>query len=237
MPGSVEISVVVPAHNEGKYINHLFAGLGKQTFKDFEVIVVVKSPSDNTIPVARRHGARVIVQKHRNIAGARNDGARIARGGVIFFTDADSKPSADHLMLLHKAFKDKSIIAASGPVLPLERTTATLRFSYALESVYLTKLSFALGSPTIIGSNFAVRRAAFERSGGFNDSLTTYEDLDLSKRLKKLGRIIYLDGAKVRTSVRRVVAWGLPRYVGFHALNAVRYNLARKPATEYKPVR
>ncbi len=232
-----EISVIVPAFNEERYIKHLFRGLKVQTFRDFEVIVVDGNSTDGTREISKRHGATVVIDRKRNIGEARNRGVRSSSGEILLFTNADTLASSGLLMTYHELFKDKAVVAATGPLVPLEDTTRFIEFGYMFASVVLAKAAFAIGKPSISGSNFAVRRSAFKESGGFDETLFTYEDLDLAHRLRKLGAVRYVDDAVVATSSRRIAKWGIPRYILFNAGNVARYNLFHKPKEHYEPIR
>ncbi len=231
-----EVSVIVPALNEEKYIRYAFEGLSKQTFRNFEVIVVDGGSTDRTRDISRKH-ARVIVDRKEGIGRARNAGAAAARGRILVFIDADTKPSPQLLSVYSKAFADRNTVSATGPILPLEHTTEAVETGYRIVSVLFVKLTLALHRPSVIGSNFAVTREAFRKAGGFNPKLITYEDWDLSHRLHRLGRILYIDDAVVYTSVRRVAEWGIFGFFKFHVGNMFRYNLFKKPKTSYNPVR
>ena len=74
-----ELSVIIPALNEEKYIGHAIAGLRKQTFRDFETIVVDGGSIDRTCEIARGY-ARIFVHRKRGAGRARNFGAKKARG-------------------------------------------------------------------------------------------------------------------------------------------------------------
>lgn len=236
MSKSPKISVIIPAFNESKYIHNVISGLRSQTFKDFEVIVVDGKSKDNTRQIARRF-AKVLIEPKPNIGAARNTGAKQAKGDIIFFTNADTKATKNLLKIYADLFSDKNIVAASGPLTPLEKTTRFIRFGYNFASVRLAKFSFGIGQPAISGSNFAVRRSTFIKCGGFDESLFTYEDLDLTLRLKKFGKIEYVDNAVVATSTRRIVKWGVVRYILFNAGNVLRYNLFHKSKSDYEPLR
>ncbi len=231
-----EISVIIPALNEAKYIMHLFSSLEAQTFRDFEVIVVDGDSTDGTRRLASKMG-KVVIEKGKGVGRARNTGARAAKGNIIFFTNADTALSNDLLRKYHDLFRDKSIVAATGPLTPLEDVTPFIRFGYRFASFYLAKLALTIGQPSISGSNFAVRRKEFERARGFDESLITYEDLDLAKRLKRFGRVVFLNDAHVATSSRRIKAWGVTRYILFNAGNVLRYNLYHRSKSDYEPIR
>ncbi len=231
-----KISVIIPAFNEASYIAGVLSSLQKQTFKDFEVIVVDKESTDGTKDIAAKYG-KVVIEKRRGIGLARNTGVDAARGEVIFFTNADTKLAENVLETYAKAFEDEKVVAASGPLVPLEEASAFIRFGYRFASVWLAKLSFKLGKPAIAGSNFAVRKSAFNTVGGFDTGLETYEDLDLTLRLRKAGEIAYIDNAVVATSTRRIKKWGIPKYIYFNASNVIKYNLFKKSHKNYEYVR
>jgi len=232
----VKISVIIPALNEEKYIRNSLEGLKKQSFKDFETIVSDGGSSDKTRQIAKKY-ATVIIDRKKGMAAGRNAGARHAKGHILVFLDADTKPSNGLLMAYSTAFND-DIIAATGPILPLEKGVGRgVGFGYKFVSILFVKLSILFGRPSIVGSNFAVRRDIFNKVHGFDSSLRTYEDWDLSNKLKKYGKILYVDRALVYTSTRRVRAWGIWGYFVFHVDNMFRYHVLKKPKGEYPIIR
>jgi glycosyltransferase involved in cell wall biosynthesis len=232
-----EISVIIPALNEERYIGYPLEGLKSQSFRNFETIVVDGGSSDRTAQIAKKAGCRVVIHRKGDIAAARNRGVRAARGDLIMFTNADTRASKNLLGIYHELFKNKGVVAASGPLIPLEQTTRFIRFGYKFASVYLAKISYHTGKPAISGSNFIVRKSAFKKCGGFDESLVTYEDLDLAHRLAKVGEVRYVNNAVVATSTRRIVKWGVFRYILFNTSNVIRYNLFHDSNKEYEPIR
>ena len=231
-----EISVIIPALNEEKYIRHVLEGLKKQTFRDFEIIVVDGGSRDNTREIAGKM-AKVILERKKGPGVARNAGEKVSRAKLLLFLDADTQPSKDLLMSYVEIFKDKSTIAATGPIMPLENADNAVAMGYRVVSVFFVKLSILFGRPSIVGSNFAVRRTAFEKVNGFNPKMITYEDWDLSMRLKKYGRIRFIEDAVVYTSIRRISKWGILGFVKYFIGNAVRYYLFNEPKKDYGQIR
>ncbi len=231
------ISVIIPALNEEKYIKYPLSGLGKQTFRDFETIVVDGGSTDKTIDLIKGSGARVAVCKRKGIGAGRNMGATLSSGSILVFLDADTIPSRPLLASYAKVFEDPGIVAATGPIYPLEKTNARIKWGYKFVSVMFVKFTIQIGMPSVVGSNFAVRADAFRKVRGFDPKLVTYEDWDLSMKLKKLGRIVFVDDAMVRTSARRVMAWGVWGYFLFHFINMIMYNLFKTSRKHYKTIR
>lgn len=236
MAKDIEISVIIPALNEEKYISHAISGLKAQSFRKFETIVVDGGSKDRTRELARKN-ARVIMEHGRGAAGARNEGARNAKGGILLFLDADTKPTPNLLRTYHNAFEDSRIIAATGPILPLEKAKRRVLWGYKFVSIWFVRASMAVGRPSFIGSNFAIRKDAFWKAKGFDKSMMTYEDWDLSNRLKKHGRMRYLNKAVVYTSIRRINKWGVSGFFFYYLGNIFSYHVHKKPKSDYSPIR
>ena len=88
----MDASVIVPACNEEKRIAECLQSLlCQETGKSFEVILADDGSADSTIEIAKSLGknVRILKQRHRGPAAARNLGARNAKGDVLVFVDAD----------------------------------------------------------------------------------------------------------------------------------------------------
>ncbi len=231
-----EISVIIPALNEEKYIMHALGGLRRQTFRAFETIVVDGGSADRTRKIAST-AARVILERRKGPAAARNAGAKAAKGEILLFLDADTRPVPCLLETYSKAFKDRKVVVATGPILPLEDVNPEVNIGYRFVSLLFVRLSILLGRPSVVGANFAVRKKDFTAVGGFNPRLITYEDWDLSLRLKKRGKTRFINDAVVHTSIRRISEWGIFGFFKYYTGNIARYTLFKKPKRDYKAVR
>ncbi len=86
------ISVIVPTYNSAKTVHIGLASLLKQTFKDFEIIVVDDCSTDNTVETVKKISDTIkVVQLKKNIGAgpARNEGIKAAKGDYIAFLDSD----------------------------------------------------------------------------------------------------------------------------------------------------
>ena len=87
-----ELTIVVPCYNGGRFFDQMFASLDRQTFRNFEVIVVDDGSTDadtkarlQNLPV----GTSVIHQENKGLAAARNTGFKAARADIVLPLDCD----------------------------------------------------------------------------------------------------------------------------------------------------
>ena len=76
------ITVVVPTYNEEKNIERCLQALAKQTISrdSYEIIVVDGNSKDKTSEIAAKYADKVLQQVSSGVGGARNDGAKAAKG-------------------------------------------------------------------------------------------------------------------------------------------------------------
>src|SRR5262249_40260380 len=94
------ISFIVPAYNEELELSSTLGAIRaavSDVAQAFEIIVVNDASTDATPEIAERAGARVVSIHRRQIAAARNAGARAARGEYLFFIDADTRIDRIHI--------------------------------------------------------------------------------------------------------------------------------------------
>ncbi|MFH1248591.1 MAG: glycosyltransferase family A protein [archaeon] len=85
------VSIIIPAHNEERYIKKTLLSVSKQSSKNIETIVVDDCSTDNTVKVAKKYADIIIKLKKRGgVCHARNIGARKAKGSLLIFLDADT---------------------------------------------------------------------------------------------------------------------------------------------------
>ena len=84
-----EVSVVVAAYNEERWIGACLRSLRAQTHPDLEIIVVDDGSRDRTAQIIAAHGVRLVKTAHRGCGAARDAGAGVASGRVLVFLDAD----------------------------------------------------------------------------------------------------------------------------------------------------
>lgn len=166
------VSVIIPARNEAPRIARTIAAVQPQAGSDeLEIVVVDDGSSDGTGAAAERAGARVIsLGSDGNPGRARNAGARIARGGILLFLDADCTPCPGWLSAHCEAQSQGHRIVggalALAPGLPW-----TARADYYVSAYHVHPGRASGPVPHHSPANLSVERAVFERTRGFAETL------------------------------------------------------------------
>ena len=194
------ISVIVPALNEASHIEDCLRSLKDQSIKSecYEIIVVDGGSVDDTPSIARKYADKVIIQKSPGIGGARRDGAAIAKGEILAFTDADTTVPPTWLEVIEKNLEDHD--ASSGPIIFVDHSLKALIIQYWRKLYrFLSIFNFYY----IIGANMAIRRDIYWSAGG-HSNISLLDDYDLSHKLFKNGYSTVYDSEQVvYTSSRR----------------------------------
>lgn len=208
----MKVSIIVPAFNEEKLLGKTlqsiqaaliaFPMLGWET----ELIVCDNNSTDGTADVARTAGAKVVFEPINQIARARNCGAAAATGDWLIFVDADSTPSAELFKDVAKTIQSGKAIGG-GSAVRLDTTNFPARFLTGFWNATSRILHW------VAGSFIFVEASAFRELNGFSTEFFTGEELDLSKRLKRLARkrkkkVVILSEHPLLTSDRKVHLYG-----------------------------
>jgi len=224
-----EISIIIPAVNEANFIGETLDAVTKLIGR-IEIIVVDGESDDDTSTIARLRGAKVITSA-RGRGLQMHKGACAARGWVLWFLHADTIVPAGAPELILEALHDAHVVVGNFNV-RFDGPGMTARFMTWLYP-NLRKLGLSYGDSAIF-----VRREAYEQVGGFK-AFPIFEDLDLLRELRKLGRMVHVP-AMVVTSSRRFQDRGFAfTFVKWMIMQAL-YWLGFEPRTLgrfYAPVR
>jgi rSAM/selenodomain-associated transferase 2 len=216
------ISVVIPVLNEEARIGSRLDELANQSGL-VEVVVVDGGSTDGTRSrVTGREGVRLI-EAERGRASQLNAGAAVATGEVLLFLHADVALPSDAARWVHAALRNSEVVAGAfrtwtvsdlgpsrlGPLLHL----ADIRSRYS---------GLPYGDQALF-----VRRAAFAQAGGY-PAQPLMEDLELSRRLRRLGQICTVP-ARVQVSGRRFLARPIAYTLAVNVFPAL-YALGVSPA-------
>jgi glycosyltransferase involved in cell wall biosynthesis len=186
-------SIIIPCYNAVETLQSTLNSIQAQTCGDWEVICVDDGSTDATLELLQHASAQdPRIQVYQNAGKgpscARDFGAMFfANCEVIAFCDADDIWGPDKLSQLAACFADPKVDAAFGKI-------AFFQDDPALATTFSTVPSAPLSIPMLLGenpvctmSNIAVRRTAFMRTGGFDETMVHNEDLEWLIRLVGTG--------------------------------------------------
>ncbi len=188
----LKVSVIVPVKDMAETLETCLDALLNQelvTYNlDYEVIVVDDGSDDQSADVARRAGVIVYQQKNLGPAAARNAGARLARGNIFAFTDADCAPDQLWVLKIIQAFSNPEVVGIKGTYCTQQKEVVArfVQQEYAYKykrTAHFDKIDF------IDTYSAAFRKDIFMQNNGFDERFTksSVEDHEFSFRLAAKG--------------------------------------------------
>ena len=210
----MKFSIVIPTLNEEKYIGGLLDSLVKQTFKDFEVIVIDGRSKDKTKEKVMEYqndlDIRFVVAPKRGVGFQRNYGLKYVNSGDLIFFDADVTIEKDFLEKIDKYLENKPVDVLTSWFEPASDKKRD-RLIYGINNVYLEAIKHI--SPRSGGAFIYIRKEPFLKVGGFSETIVLGEDWDLIKRLDKYGcKYRRVKKPAIKVSVRRLEKEGRLHY-------------------------
>lgn len=178
-----------------------------------EIVVCNNNSTDATPKIAEAAGAKVVFEPINQIARARNTGANAATGDWLIFVDADSHPTPELFTDVADQIQSGRCMAGGCIIRMDERHFFADRVTGLwnwISRIYKWSA----------GSFIFCRTSAFREVGGFNPELFASEEIDLSKRLKKLAKqrgekIVILHKHPMLTSARKIRLYSRKEYLQF----------------------
>lgn len=201
-----KISVVVPAYNEEKYIVRTLEQI-RRILPSSELIVADDKSTDETVFLASQYADAVVESGLHRIGANRNIGARNTSESseILLFVDADTLLSEEFVRKAVEKFRDPRTVGVGCLVMPETQNFVEELFFFFLNSLII--FAKALGKSYLAGNCVAYRKRTFFEIGGFDENTKTNEDMDFSRRISKVGKLVLLP-VIVRTSRRRMAKLG-----------------------------
>ncbi len=221
---SRRVSIVIPTLNRREFLRNCLDSIFRQTFKDFEVLVVDGGSTDGTLDLVKHYKALLVFEPN-GLIKSYNKGLREAHGDFVVFVDDDVAVNKNWLERIIKNYDAGTRIAGvGGRVLGAEerRVPKQTRFSKIYNTLFYggvrrtaigkicqsgeTTRNFHLdsGHPIsvdyILGCNMSFRKHSVESIGGFDENYEPqgyYFEPDLCLRLKHKGYRIIFDPSAV----------------------------------------
>jgi glycosyltransferase involved in cell wall biosynthesis len=222
----MKVSVIVPAFNEERglagslqSIRRAMAAFDERGWAA-ELILCDNNSTDRTAAIAREHGADVVFEPRNQISRARNAGAARATGDWLVFVDADSHPSRE-------LFAEMARVVAEGRCLAGGSTVRVDATGVASTLVIGGWNAISRITRWAAGSFIFCQASVFREVGGFSLELYAAEEVDLSRRLKRLARrcnrtVVILHRHPLQTSARKKYLYTPGEHLAFMLKTIVR---------------
>jgi glycosyltransferase involved in cell wall biosynthesis len=196
------VSVVMPLHNARPYVAKAIDSILRQTFSDFEFIIVDDGSTDGSSDIAQRYAARdsrirLVRQANTGVSAASNAGISMARGEFIARMDHDDISVHTRLQQQVKYLQTHAeCVAVGGQAMFIDELGLPLRLfgvPLAHEAIDTALLStWGMFHPTMMARTEALRAI-----GGYSLEFCNLEDLDVFLKLAEFGRMANLPGVLV----------------------------------------
>jgi glycosyltransferase involved in cell wall biosynthesis len=242
-----KIAVVIPCHNAEIWIDRTIQSVFDQAYANLRVIVVDDGSSDGSIDRLRIYGDRLLLQcgPNKGACHARNEGLRLARdegATYVLFLDADdflegpmlagaaqvaATESADivlsnmHLLYPGNRREERFVYSGQFQIAPETFFEGWMRGNYFNPSAILWRLEF------------------IDQVGGWDESLSRAQDLDITLRAMFHGPRIYKneEGAAIHTRLNSAsISNNISRQATESRLRAMLGLLRRAPGTTFEPI-
>lgn len=207
----VRISVIIVSYNSEDFIEKCVSSILRNLPKDGEVIVLDNASVDKTVDQLRKFAPKIkLIKSSENLGFSKgnNKAAKEAKGEYLFFLNPDTevnKSIFDELVNFYESTPNAGIIGpklimADGKIQPSVKKLPTIlgaieEYIFSIKNAYNQYVPDGKGSvevEMIYGAAILIRRDLFEELKGFNEKFFLYyEDADLCKRIRELGKKIY----------------------------------------------
>lgn len=218
------ITIIVPTYNASKYLPSLLTRIESQTIKDYELIIIDSSSSDDTVNIAQSHRADIITIPHSEFdhGGTRALAAMKAKGDILIYLTQDALPHDEYAVerIVRPLIDDGKIGAAFGKQVPCPGASVFaehLRLFNYPDTSYIRVLDdkkiYGIKTAFLSNSFAAYRKSSLEEIGYFKTGLPFGEDTCAAAQMLLKGyKIAYVAEAVVLHSHNYTVRQDFKRY-------------------------
>ena len=191
-PKNPQLSVIMPVYNAGPHLAEAIESILKQTFTDYELIIINDGSTDNTADIIGRikdRRVRVMSQKNRGLVASLNRGIKASKGRYVARMDADD------ISLPHRFSKQMSYLSHNKEVVLLGSSYSEIDHKSnrgsnvpVIEDDGDLRREMYFKNPFGHGTTM-MKVDAVKQAGGYDQAYWPAEDYDLWRRLAKLGKI------------------------------------------------
>lgn len=178
------VSVIVPTKNSSPTLADCLKSIKKQSYENIELIVVDNFSTDKTPSIAKKYADKFFSQGPER-SPQRNFGVEQAKGKYVVIIDSDMNLSPD--VIKHSVDLMESNPKLAGVVIPEE----SFGKGFWAQCKKLER-SFYIGIPYMEAARFFLR-SHYQSLGGYDETMVSGEDWDLSQRMEKFGAHGHID--------------------------------------------
>ena len=190
LPRQPKVSVVVASYNGDRTLSTCLASLERQSYPNYEIILVDDGSTDSTLHIAGQHPNLRCIRHPKNLglSSARNTGILAATGEIVAFTDSDCRADEDWLYYLVGDLLSGEFAGVGGPnLLPPEDNTVAAAVMVSPGGPAHVMLDDRQAEH-IPGCNMAFFKQALADVGGFDPIfMRAGDDVDICWRLQQAG--------------------------------------------------
>ncbi len=206
-------SVITVVKNDEKNIEKTIKSVAKQSFKNFEYLIIDGKSSDNTIKKIKKYKKKIdffTSEKDKGIYFAMNKGIKFSKGKVIIFINSGDTFTKGALKIIYNVFKkNKKIDFVFGTVLRKYTKSKILKYSYNVN-----KLFYNFDFATSHSTGFFLKRKIYNQIGKFNTKYKCSADYDIYFKTIIKKNLIG-DSTKINDLIGTVASGGYSSKISF----------------------
>lgn len=177
-----KVSVILPVYNGEKYIKDAIESVLRQTYQDYELIVVDDGSTDSSSEIAQQYDCIVCLnEENQGVSTARNKGVSVSSGEYISFIDADDIWDKDKLLIQVRYMDDNPEIGYT-----ITKHKLVLSEGMFTKPAWVREEHLQSEMAAYIPSALIVRKYVFQYVGGFDENRILGEDSDWFMRAQDL---------------------------------------------------
>ena len=227
------VSIIVPTYNSAATLTECLQSIKIQTYSNTELIVVDNSSKDDTKQIAKKF-TNYVYNKAPERSAQRNYGVEKAKGDIVMIIDSDMQLQPD---VVKECIGQFELTDVAGVIIPEE----SFGEGFWAQCKRLER-SFYVGISWMEAAR-AFRRQDYLKLGGYNETMVSGEDWDLSQRAESLGKIAHINSfilhnegkLKLSTTLKKKYYYA-QKFAAYRSEHSSHQNVSKQtgPITRYK---